>query len=431
MGMLQVVTRQTVKRRSIVTRRRFQLFGALLLAALLPFLVRQLVQPEAVLPDVRPAFNAMAGNAIGIIIGFWMRLSIEPYPGIRSSYVIFPTAAGAHAVVLAFFLLTRMPYDRTALLFGFMLHVAWFYLVYYAVQRRASLSIAVIPYGNVARLAPITSVEWVRLSRPDLDACALCDAIVADFAADLPDEWERFLADAALDGRIVYQVKNLEESLTGRVEIDHLSENSFGSLVPARGYFYLKTLLDWLLAVAVLPFALLVMIPAAIAIKLEGGGPALFRQKRIGHAARPITVIKFRTMRIGSGPQDARAAAMTGDKDPRVTRVGAFLRKTRIDEVPQIFNVLKGEMSWIGPRPEAAVLSQWYTGEIPFYRYRHVVKPGISGWAQVNQGHVAEVEEVHEKLQFDFYYIKYFSPWLDVLILFKTLKTMASGFGAR
>ena len=112
-------------------------------------------------------------------------------------------------------------------------------------------------------------------------------------------------------------------------------------------------------------------------------------------------------------------------------RFGAFLRRTRIDELPQIINILKGEMSWIGPRPEAEVLSSWYTGEIPFYRYRHVVKPGISGWAQVNQGHVAAVDEVHEKLQYDFFYVKYFSPWLDTLILFKTVRTMLTGFGSR
>jgi len=88
-------------------------------------------------------------------------------------------------------------------------------------------------------------------------------------------------------------------------------------------------------------------------------------------------------------------------------------------------------MSFIGPRPEAQILSSWYTAEIPFYRYRHVVRPGISGWAQVNQGHVAEVDEVHEKLQYDFFYIKYFSPWLDLLILFRTIKTVLNGFGAR
>jgi lipopolysaccharide/colanic/teichoic acid biosynthesis glycosyltransferase len=128
---------------------------------------------------------------------------------------------------------------------------------------------------------------------------------------------------------------------------------------------------------------------------------------------------------------DERRAAMTGEDDERITRVGAVLRRTRIDELPQILNILRGEMSWIGPRPEAEILSIWYTNELPFYRYRHVVKPGISGWAQVNQGHVSDVDEVHRKLQYDFYYIKYFSPWLDLLILFRTVKTMLTGFGSR
>jgi lipopolysaccharide/colanic/teichoic acid biosynthesis glycosyltransferase len=169
---------------------------------------------------------------------------------------------------------------------------------------------------------------------------------------------------------------------------------------------------------------------AAIAIRLEDPGPILFRQARIGHAGRRIQVYKFRTMRQVQVENELHAA-MTSKDDDRITRVGAFLRRYRIDELPQIFNILKFQMSWIGPRPEAEVLSHWYTSELPFYRYRHVVKPGISGWAQVNQGHVADVEQVHRKLQYDFYYIKYFSPWLDLLILFRTLKTMLTGFGAK
>jgi lipopolysaccharide/colanic/teichoic acid biosynthesis glycosyltransferase len=118
------------------------------------------------------------------------------------------------------------------------------------------------------------------------------------------------------------------------------------------------------------------------------------------------------------------------DED-RITRVGRFLRRHRLDELPQIFNILKWQMSWIGPRPEAELLSVWYADEIPFYRYRHVVKPGISGWAQVNQGHVAGVDDVYVKLQYDFYYVKYFSPWLDLLIFLRTIKTMLTGFGSR
>jgi lipopolysaccharide/colanic/teichoic acid biosynthesis glycosyltransferase len=172
------------------------------------------------------------------------------------------------------------------------------------------------------------------------------------------------------------------------------------------------------------------MAVTAIAIRLDSRGPVLFRQKRVGHAGKPITVYKFRTMRPVS-VEDERRAAMTGDGDDRITRVGHVLRNLRLDELPQIINILKWQMSWIGPRPEAEVLSRWYTSEIPFYRYRHVVKPGITGWAQVNQGHVAEVEQVHRKLQYDFYYIKYFSPWLDILIVFRTIKTMLTGWGAR
>jgi lipopolysaccharide/colanic/teichoic acid biosynthesis glycosyltransferase len=288
----------------------------------------------------------------------------------------------------------------------------------------------VVPFGRTQLLKRIADVDWLALSRPRLHDTRGCQAIVADFNADLPEEWEAFLAEAALAGRIVYQVKQLSESLTGRVEIEQLSENSFGSLLPARGYFYLKSLIDFLFAVAVLPAALPVMAVCALAIRLDSKGPVLFRQTRVGHAGRQFTVYKFRTMR-DVAITDERQAAITQDDDDRITGVGRTLRRLRLDELPQIFNILKWQMSWIGPRPEAEVLSVWYTREIPFYRYRHVVKPGISGWAQVNQGHVAEVDEVLRKLHYDFYYIKYFSPWLDLLILLRTIKTMLTGWGAR
>jgi lipopolysaccharide/colanic/teichoic acid biosynthesis glycosyltransferase len=156
----------------------------------------------------------------------------------------------------------------------------------------------------------------------------------------------------------------------------------------------------------------------------------LFRQRRVGRAGNFFDMFKFRTMVHGEA-NGGRDEAITADGDTRVTKVGAFLRRSRLDELPQIFNIIAGQMSWIGPRPEAEVLSSWYTGEIPFYRYRHVVRPGISGWAQVNQGHVASVDEVHAKLQYDFYYVKYFSAWLDILITFRTVRTMLTGFGWR
>lgn len=157
----------------------------------------------------------------------------------------------------------------------------------------------------------------------------------------------------------------------------------------------------------------------------------LFCQPRVGYRGRICTVYKFRSMRQHAGFGSDKDNAITKRDDDRITRVGHFLRKFRIDELPQAINILRGEMSWIGPRPEAVVLSQWYEAELPFYRYRHIVRPGVSGWAQVNQGHVAAVGDVMEKLHYDFYYIKNFSPWLDVLIVLRTIKTMFTGFGAR
>jgi lipopolysaccharide/colanic/teichoic acid biosynthesis glycosyltransferase len=412
---------------SLLTRKRFQFAGALVIGALLPWLARAPLPGELLEPA---SVNGLMGNAVAIAIAFWTRLSIETYPGIRRSYVIFPSALTGHGLIVVWFVLTRFPYDRVGLLAGFLLHVFWLYLIYVYAERNVLRRIAVVPFGEIARLAHISGVDWWMMKRPRLADIRGCHAIVADFSADLPDEWEAFLADAALAGRIVYQVKQLSESLTGRVELEQLSENSFGSLLPARGYFYLKSFTDFAFALVLLPFVLPLMALVAAAIRLEAPGPVLFRQKRVGHSGRPITVYKFRTMHAVEA-EDSRHSAMTKEDDDRITKIGKLLRNLRLDELPQIFNILKWEMSWIGPRPEAEVLSRWYTGEIPFYRYRHVVKPGISGWAQVNQGHVAEVDEVHRKLQYDFYYIKYFSPWLDVLILFRTIKTMLTGRGAR
>ena len=413
--------------RSILASKRFQFTGALVVGAMVPWLSRWLLPGSMFEPA---SLNTLEANAVAIILAFWTRLSIETYPGIRRSFVILPAALTGHGVAVVWFLLTRFSYDRIGLASGFLLHVVWLYLLYIRAERKVRRRIAVVPFGETDRLANIEGVDWRVMKHPQLRDVGACSAIVADFSADLPDEWEAFLADAALAGRIVYQVKQLSESLTGRVELERLSENSFGSLVPAIGYFYLKGLGDFLLAFLSLPLVLPLMLLIALAIRLDSRGPALFRQKRVGHAGKIITIYTFRTMYCFEAPSD-RSTAMTRSGDDRITKVGRWLRKLRIDELPQIINVLKWEMSWIGPRPEAEVLSIWYTSEIPFYRYRHVVKPGISGWAQVNQGHVAEVGEVHRKLQYDFYYIKYFSPWLDVLIFFRTIKTIMTGFGSR
>ena len=226
---------------SLLVRKRFQFAGALLIGAGIPWLARGPLPGTMMEPA---SLNTLIGNMVAVIIAFWTRLSIETYPGIRRSSVILPAALTGHGIVVVWFVLTRFPYDRIGLAAGFLLHVAWLYLLYIYAERKVRRRIAVVPYGATDRLQQIAGVDWHVLKRAHLHDTRACHAIVADFSADLPDEWEAFLADAALAGRIVYQVKQLSESLTGRVELEQLSENSFGSLLPARGYFYLKKMSD-------------------------------------------------------------------------------------------------------------------------------------------------------------------------------------------
>ena len=193
-------------------------------------------------------------------------------------------------------------------------------------------------------------------------------------------------------------------------------------------------MIDVIASIVLLPLLAIPLVIIALVVRASSPGPILFRQRRMGYRGVPFDMLKFRTMTVRfatDGDANEREAAITQDADVRVTRPGRFLRRSRLDELPQIVNILRGEMSWIGPRPEAVPLSEWYEEELPFYSYRHIVRPGITGWAQVNQGHVAGLDDVHVKLHYDFYYIKFFSFWLDLLIGLRTVGIMLTGFGAK
>jgi lipopolysaccharide/colanic/teichoic acid biosynthesis glycosyltransferase len=352
------------------------------------------------------------------------------FPGARSSSYVVPIFTATYAIALTTFFFFRIDYSRLTFATSFLLCESWYFACHVMGARARPRRLAVIPIGKARKVNRIPNIDWIWLRDSDA-ALPECDGIVADLRADLSDDWERFIAEMAIGGVPVYHVKQIEESVTGRVDIEHLSENSFGSLVPGLGYIKIKQLIDFVGAIAVGLLLLPALLLVALVIKLDSRGPALFKQRRVGYRGVPITVYKFRTMRYDPVIRNERDSAITQDGDARITRLGRYLRHSRIDELPQIINILRGEMSWIGPRPEACTLSEWYESEIPFYRYRHIVHPGITGWAQVNQGHVAGVADVLDKLQFDFYYIKYFSPWLDMLIVLRTIRTMLTGFGSK
>ncbi len=326
----------------------------------------------------------------------------------------------------------RIPYNNYVLAAGIGSAVAFIYFISAFQRPTSGRRVYLVPGGDTASLEEeLGWINTVMLRSPaELASCG-DGAVIADLRHELSSEWERGIARAAINGVPIYNVKQVRESLTGRVQIESLSENSFGALVPSLSYLLLKRAIDLvgglgLLVVLAVPLALI-----AVLIRATSPGPALYRHRRVGYRGRPFDTVKFRTMHARVQDDDDLESQKTLDNDPRVTAVGRMMRKMRLDELPQLLNVVRGEMSLIGPRPEALALSRWYDEHLDFYEYRHIVRPGITGWAQVNQGHVTELDDVYIKLQFDFYYIKNVSAWLDLLIALRTLAVMINFRGAK
>lgn len=189
-----------------------------------------------------------------------------------------------------------------------------------------------------------------------------------------------------------------------------------------------KRLIDLVLAFSLLIFLAPLLVVTAIAIMLESRGPVFYRQTRVGLDGRPFRIFKFRSMRTDAernGPQWAST------RDARVTRVGRFIRKLRIDEIPQAINIIANEMSFVGPRPERPEFVEILEKEIPNYQERHFVKPGLTGWAQVNFEYGDSIEDAREKLEYDLYYVKHYSNWLDIKTILMTFRVALFGVGSR
>jgi sugar transferase (PEP-CTERM system associated) len=240
------------------------------------------------------------------------------------------------------------------------------------------------------------------------------------------------LLQLRLGGIKVEEATSWLERMSGRIEVEQLYPSwlifaegfrfSTSLQVVRRGLSTVAAALLLLLVLPVIPFVILL-------IKLDSRGPVLYRQKRMGRAGVIFYCYKFRTMR-----RDAEAdtgATWATDDDPRITRIGRILRASRLDEIPQLWCVLKGDMAFVGPRPERPEFVEWLSREIPYYPVRHAVRPGITGWAQVRYKYGNTLEDAREKLQYDLYYIKNGSLGLDLLIMFETIKIVTLGRGAQ
>lgn len=335
-------------------------------------------------------------------------------------------SSGAFLVVIVIVALGRFYYSRSFLLIVFAGGIFLLLLVGRIGSRSTVSRIAVVPGGMAKELMRIGDVAWVSLESPCLSGPV--DGVAVDLHQKLSAQWVRFLSECSLKRIPVYHSAVAFEAATGRVSLSHLSEGVLEEFRLPPIYASLKRGIDLLLVLLSAPLVLPLVLLTALAVRIDSPGPVLFRQERMGQGGEIFGMLKFRSMVVDAEEQGAKFAHC---RDGRVTRVGRFIRHFRLDELPQFWNILKGEMSLIGPRPEQVAFARQFEKEIPFYAYRHLVKPGITGWAQVTQGYAAGVDEARHKLEHDLYYIKYFSFWLDFWIAGKTLRTILTGFGAR
>lgn len=253
------------------------------------------------------------------------------------------------------------------------------------------------------------------------------DIVLTPNVGELTSEWSRALSRAMMSGTPIRQIEEFVEEDQGIVSLEHFDVDHL-PLTGLTSYRARKRLMDIVIVIASLPVTLPLLVIGALTVRLTMGGPVLFLQSRTGLSGAPFMMYKLRTMRP---LQEAGGAQTTRVGDPRITPVGHWLRRCRLDELPQLWNVLKGDMSIIGPRPEWTVLSDDYARSLPAYAYRTLVRPGITGWAQVRGGYASDLAETRTKVGYDLFYIKNLSFSLDVQILVRTAWTLVSGNGAR
>ena len=358
-------------------------------------------------------------------------------------FLLVATAAPYLAAPLGFALL-QQPYSRGAVLLVYLLSAAWFTLGHWRERGRYALSLAYLDSSVPMRLKELLG-DASEFSQQDIklrplaiqassdavpqitDAPSALAGVVIDPQAPTDVARERLISDLRLQHVRLYSVEAVAELISGRKMLSNLQAQDLWALDGNPAYDTVKRLTDIGLTLAALPLWLPLCLAAGLAVKLNTPGPMLFSQIRIGRNGREFRIWKLRSMRH----EEATTARFAQPNDDRVTSVGKIIRRTRLDELPQLWNVLKGDMSLIGPRPEQAEFVRVFAHRIPAYPYRHLVRPGLTGWAQVQQGYAEGEEQTAVKLSYDLYYVAHYSLALDLLIAYKTARILFTGFGAR
>ena len=372
--------------------------------------------------------QTILATAIAYAIVWYCGRRLEAFPRITlqgNIGFVAPVAAIAYATIAVVLLLLRSDYSRVQLFGSGVLAIMWMSFMAQLRARYLIRNYAVIPDGLIGTMPELHTCRWLGFEQAARSGVRV-DAIVADLGANLDESQVAALASTAIAGVPVLDRRYVLETLTGRTPLGGLTPNEFGALLPSRPYLVVRRAIELGLTILALPLLLFALAVVGLTVRLTSPGPMLFVQTRVGRRGRVFRMYKFRTMFHGAG-----GPSFTTEGDPRVTPVGLFLRRTRLDELPQLLNILRGDMSWVGPRPEALSLDQQYVRDIPHFALRGIVRPGLTGWAQINQGYVHETDEMRSKLEYDLYYLKHCSLWLDLVIVLRTFAVVAGGTGAR
>lgn len=349
------------------------------------------------------------------------------FPGWSSITVVLPAVTGVFLVLVCALLITRFYYSRSFVISAYCLSLLWLTVGMYLRRRYMIPHLTLVPEGAATQLAAIHSVRWQVLMSPSL-ADIRAGGVVVDLHAKLPDAWLHFIAECALHRIPVYHARSVYESVTGRASLAYMSDGFMSNLESHGAYLLCKRVFDVVTVLVLVPVIAPLMGIIALSIKLDSHGPVFFVQERVGRGGQIFRMLKFRSMHVQSNRDSPKFACHS---DPRITRVGVLLRRLRLDELPQVCNVLLGQMSIVGPRPEQVGFVKFFETQIPYYTYRHVVRPGITGWAQVTHGYTSDVASTTEKVERDIYYIGRMSFWLDLVILVRTMCILITGFGSR
>ncbi len=396
--------------------------------ALIVILLLQLSWTLLVYPSF-PNTITLSICIVSIVFIFTAALIPTPKPALLQSQVgkILPIILTNYGVAFFLIMLLRLEYSRPILLSGLAVTSCWFVIFYYQQENRITEKLYFLGHAYDKSLDEYNNITFVEAS-VEQPLRELTSGIVVDLRHRLTVVEERLLADCAIAKIPIYHFDILKEKIRRKVSNDSLSENTLSSFQPDTIYQHLKDILDKLFIVVTSPFSIPICIVIAILIKFENKHEKIiFTQQRVGLRNKTFTIYKFRTMNSSLLSEKETFAYQESN---RISKYGKFLRKTRLDELPQFWNVFKGEMSIIGPRPEQPKFVESYSEEVPFYNYRHIVKPGISGWAQVNQGYTYNTPGTKEKLSYDLYYIKNFGWTLDFEISLKTIHVICTGKGA-